>query len=306
MILTVASGKGGTGKTTVATSLALANVDANPRILDCDVEAPNAHLFLKPRIERRQEVLLPVPVVDEEKCTACGRCAEVCLFHAMAVVAGKVLFFPELCHSCGSCVLQCPEKAISETTRALGAIEAGPVGEEIAFAQGILNIGEPMAVPVIHKLQNLDFERETDLVIRDSPPGASCPVVEAMRGADFVLLVTEPTPFGLHDLRQAYALTRVLNIPAGVVINRDGIGDVGVDAFCQESSLPILMRIPLDRQIGEAIAKGHTLVEAFPEYAPRFRQLLKAIHSTIAESVERTGVSLGEAGAESGSKMGER
>jgi MinD superfamily P-loop ATPase len=290
MILTVASGKGGTGKTTVATSLALANADSTPLLLDCDVEAPNAHLFLAPQFESKEQVLLPVPVVDEDRCTACGRCAEVCLFHAMAVVAGKVLFFPELCHSCGSCMLQCPEGAIHETERSLGTIEEGVVDGGMNFAHGILNIGEPMAVPIIHALKGLDRKHKTDLVIRDSPPGASCPVVETMRGSDFILLVTEPTPFGLHDLRQAYKLTRVLGIPSGVVVNRDGVGDAGVDDYCREVDLPILMRIPLDRKIGEAIAQGRTLADAFPDYLPGFRQLLLDIQELIAREGHRPAV----------------
>ena len=281
MILTVASGKGGTGKTTVATSLALAIADISPVLLDCDVEAPNAHIFLQPQFNQRTEIGLPIPEVDEVRCTGCGRCAEVCQYHAIVVMGGKVLVFPELCHGCGSCTLQCPEGAIDEVPNLLGVLEAGPAKDGIYFAQGVLNVGEPMAVPVIRELKQWQPFPEGHTIIRDAPPGNSCPVVETIQGSDFVLLVTEPTPFGLHDLRLAIQLTRELDIPAGVVVNRDGVGDEGVEEYCRKEGIPILMRIPLDQRIGKAVARGEALVEAFPEYLPQFRELYAQIQSLI-------------------------
>ena len=289
MIIAVASGKGGTGKTTVATSLALAISELSPLVLDCDVEAPNAHIFLQPEFDQRREVSLPIPMVDEKRCTGCGRCAEICQYHAIVSVAKKVLVFPQLCHGCGSCALQCPEKAITEAPRVLGVLEAGPAKSGVRFARGVLNVGEPMAVPVIRELKKWQLVQNGDTVIIDASPGTSCPVVESVRGADFVLLITEPTPFGLHDLRLAVTLTRELDLPVGVVINRDGVGNTDVLDYCQKSDLPILMRIPLERSIGEAIARGLTMVEAFPEYIPRFRHLYDQILSSCknrADSIQ--------------------
>jgi MinD superfamily P-loop ATPase len=286
MRIAVASGKGGTGKTTVATSLALSLASDStrppPLFLDCDVEAPNAHLFLRPTFERRQEVGILIPRVDESKCTHCGKCAEVCQYHAIAVLGKKVLVFPQLCHGCGSCALICPEHAISEVPDVMGVLESGTARANIPFARGVMNIGEPMAVPVIRQLKKWIAPQPNQIVIMDAPPGTSCPVVESVRGADFLLLVTEPTPFGLHDLRLAAQIARELNIPAGVVINRDGIGDAGVEDFCAAERLPILLRIPFDRAIAEGIAQGQTLVDLQPEYRARFEGLNTAITSRIA------------------------
>jgi len=320
MIITVASGKGGTGKTTVAVSLALsitadrqdsADQDltdkrsvnpANPLFLDCDVEEPNAALFLRPTIQERREVGQMIPEVDLAKCTYCGRCAEVCQYHAIAVVGEKVLVFPELCHGCGSCSLNCPTEAIHEVLDVIGTIErgwAGPLplpelGEgggrgwvragRVEFAQGTMNVGEPMAVPIIRQLKQWAIPPNPGdrPIVLDASPGTACPVVESMRGADFVLMVTEPTPFGLHDLRLAVEVARdELGLPVGVVINRDGVGDQGVDEYCAAESIPILMRIPLDRRIAEAYSDGGTLVEAMPEYRERFRELYGRIEETL-------------------------
>jgi MinD superfamily P-loop ATPase len=289
MRIVVASGKGGTGKTTVATSLALALDPAHVLFLDCDVEAPNAHLFLHPAFERREKVGILIPQVDESRCTFCGRCAEVCQFHAIAVIGQRTLVFPELCHGCGSCTLNCPEGAIREKLDAMGVLEAGLTPCGIAFARGVLNVGEPMAVSIIRQLKKWrpDGERhprDWEVVIADAPPGTSCPVVEVVRGADFALLVTEPTPFGLHDLRLMVEVVRELNIPAGVVINRDGIGDAGVDRFCDEAGLPVLMRIPLEREIGEAIARGQPLIAVRPEVEERLRGLYRRIRDLVDEA----------------------
>ena len=284
MKIAVASGKGGTGKTTVAVSLALSitsrHSDAKTLFLDCDVEEPNAHLFLRPTIERREEVGIPIPRVDEAKCTHCGRCAEVCQYRAIAVLPQRVLVFPELCHGCGGCALECPEGAIAEVFNPIGVIEEGAAGP-IAFAHGILNVGEPMATPIIRQLKRRakDF---AGTVILDAPPGTACPVVETMRGADFALLVTEPTPFGLHDLRLTVEVARELRVPVGVVVNREGIGDAGVDEYCAAEGIPILMRIPLLRSVAEAYSEGVPLVEALPEYRERFRELYRRIGEEAA------------------------
>lgn len=289
MIVAVASGKGGTGKTTVATSLALSLAadgmtnQGNPLFLDCDVEEPNAALFLKPALDHREEVGILIPEVDYEKCTFCGHCAQVCVWHAIAVVGEKVLIFPELCHGCGSCALNCPEGAIHEVLNITGTLESGWAGS-IGFAQGTLDVGQAMPVPVIRQLKKKHLTRSNDrVVILDSSPGTSCPVVETMRDADFVLMVTEPTPFGLHDLRLAVQVARdELGLLVGVVVNRDGIGDAGVEEYCASEGIPILMRIPLDRHIAEVTSDGQALVEALPLYKAAFRELWHKI-------VEQTG-----------------
>jgi MinD superfamily P-loop ATPase len=287
MRIAVASGKGGTGKTTVATSLALslaADRGASPitsdppLFLDCDVEAPNAHLFLKPVFEERQEVGILIPHVDETRCTHCGKCAEVCQFHAIAVLGEKTLVFPQLCHGCGSCQLICPEGAIAEVLNVTGILERGKTESGIAFARGVMNVGEPMAVPVIRQLKKWAAAQPYQVVILDAPPGTSCPVVETVRGADFLLLVTEPTPFGLHDLKLAAEVAQELGIPAGVIVNRDReVAYRPLEEFCQAIKLPILMRIPFERSIAEGIARGQTLVEIRPETILLFNQLFSQI-----------------------------
>jgi MinD superfamily P-loop ATPase len=278
MRIVVASGKGGTGKTTIATSLALVAAErASVRFMDCDVEAPNAGLFLDPVLATRKEVGILIPKVDENICTYCGKCAEVCQFHAIAVIGKKSLVFPELCHGCGSCTLVCPENAISEHLDVMGVLESGPAANNIDFAQGVMNVGEPMAVPIIRELKKWKSNGNNKIEVRDAPPGASCPVVETIRGADFVLLVTEPTPFGLHDLKQVAEIARELGLPTGVIINRAGIGDNAVQEYCDESGIPILMRIPMDRKIAEGIAQGNALVEIKPELDLAFSEMLGQI-----------------------------
>ncbi|MBN1179923.1 MAG: ATP-binding protein [Anaerolineae bacterium] len=287
MIVTVASGKGGTGKTTVAVSLALSLADDvhAPLFLDCDVEEPNAALFFQPAFQERRDVGQMVPQVDFDLCTYCGRCAEVCQFNAIAVVGKKVMVFPELCHACGSCTLNCPVSAISEVPDIIGTMERGRSGA-VDFAHGTLNVGEPMAVPIIRELKRwvIPADPGDRPVILDASPGAACPVVETMRGADAVLMVTEPTPFGLHDLRVAVTVARdELRLPVGVVVNRDGVGDSGVDDYCAAEGIPILMKIPLDRRIATAYSDGVPLVAALPDYRDAFRDLYAALQRLVRD-----------------------
>jgi MinD superfamily P-loop ATPase len=277
MIISIASGKGGTGKTTVATNLAL-SVESDIQLLDCDVEEPNAHLFIHPTIEEIIRVTTPVPEVNEEKCTLCGKCGEVCQFKAIVVIGETVLPFPELCHSCGGCVEVCPEKAISEVGRELGVIERGH-RNDLEFVHGKLRVGEAMSPPLIRKVRS--FTNPNKLTIIDAPPGTSCPVIAAMKGADFVLMVTEPTPFGLHDLKLAVEAVRILGIPCGLVINRSDIGNDHVKLYAEEMGLPILMEIPFDRKIAEVYSRGELVVEVMPEWKERFSELTHLIEAVV-------------------------
>lgn len=280
MIITIASGKGGTGKTTVATNF-VRSLQAAVLLLDCDVEEPNAHLFLKPTLAASQPVYKPIPEIDAEQCVYCGKCAEICAYNALAVVKEKVLIFPELCHGCGGCTLLCPEGAIREVGKEIGIVEHGFAGH-VEFAQGKIHVGEAMAGPVIRAVKS---QRENhSLVIIDAPPGTSCSVVGTLLGSDFCILVTEPTPFGLHDLRLAVDVVRELQIPCGVIINRSDIGDDGVEAYCHDEDIPILMQIPADRKIAEAYSRGEIMVDVFPEYQEQFQQLLPKITNLITRN----------------------
>jgi MinD superfamily P-loop ATPase len=285
MRIAVASGKGGTGKTTIASSLVLSLADGGsappPIFVDCDVEAPNAHIFLRPRLEKTHPVGIMIPVVDETRCTYCGKCAEVCAYHAIAVLGEKILVFPQLCHGCGSCTALCPEEALSETPGMIGVIERGPALQGIDFLRGVLNIGQPMAVPIIRELQRQIEPLPGQVVILDAPPGTSCPVVATMRGADYLLLVTEPTPFGLHDLKLAAQVAAEIGLLAGVIVNRGDGPFPDLDRFCTSAGLPILMRIPFQRKTAEGIARGKNLVEIHPEYLAAFRILFQQITDSL-------------------------
>jgi len=280
VIISVASGKGGTGKTLVATSLALSLQNRKPvQFLDCDVEEPDAHIFLKPSLNHKQVVSIPIPQVDEKKCTHCGRCAEVCAYNAVAVIKEKVLIFPELCHGCGACSYLCPEGALSEIGKEMGILETGQA-KRIEFIHGKLTVGEAMAVPVIREVKkHINRER---LAIIDVSPGTSCPVVEAVGDSDFCLLVTEPTPFGLNDLTLAVDMLNKLNIPSGVVINRDGVGDSKVEEYCHKEGVPVLLRIPLNIEIAQLYSKGITLVEGMPRWQEAFIKLYDDIEQIVS------------------------
>lgn len=278
MIISVASGKGGTGKTTVSTNLARVLED-NLMLLDCDVEEPNAHLFLNPEFGEAQRVYTEIPKVDQEKCTGCGDCAKVCRFRALTVVGGKVMVFPELCHSCGGCMIACPEKAIDEGQRELGTIEEASLGN-VTFVKGTLRVGEVMAPPLIEKVR--EVSENSELVLIDAPPGTSCPVIAAMQDADFVVLVTEPTPFGLSDLVLAVETVRALDIPFGLVINRAGLGSDEIYDYVEKENIPILMEIPFDFEIARAYSRGTLIVDHLPQYRESFLGLYKKIGELVA------------------------
>lgn len=276
MRIAIASGKGGTGKTTVAVNLALTLSKSGREVVyaDCDVEEPNGHLFLKPEIVKSENVGVLNPQADPDKCDGCGECSKICRFSAIAVVAGKVLTFPELCHGCGGCAIACPHDAITETVRPAGIIETGR-SHGFRYLAGRLNIGEVMPVPLIKEVKQNIGEHVHAII--DSPPGTSCPVIEAVRGSDFVLLVTEPTPFGLHDLKLAVDLVRELKIPHGVLINRAGSGDERVNEYCREENIELIAEIPHSRTAAESYARGELISETLPEFTACFEQLAERL-----------------------------
>jgi len=277
MIISVASGKGGTGKTTVATNLAF-SLDSGVQLLDCDVEEPNAHLFLNPVIEKQDAVFTPVPDIDEQRCTYCKKCAEICRFKAIAVFGETILTFPELCHSCGGGVVVCPEDAVTETGRELGSLESGHANQ-IEFVHGRLRIGEAMSPPLIREVRS--FARPEKITIIDAPPGTSCPVVAATKETDFVLMVTEPTPFGLHDLKLGVEAVKGLGIPCGLVINRSDIGTDDVKKYAEQENIPVLLEIPFDRNIAEIYSKGGLIAEEMPEWKATFLKLFSRIEKVV-------------------------
>lgn len=280
MRIAVASGKGGTGKTTVSTNLAyVASLSGQEVVyLDCDVEEPNGHLFLKPAITDNRPVGARVPQVDPEKCNFCGSCGDICQYSAIVPIGDEVLTFPELCHSCGGCARVCPNDAITEVDRVMGRLEFGQAGG-VQFIQGVLNIGEAMSPPVIREVKAA--APRADLVIVDSPPGTSCPVIESVRGSDYVVLVTESTPFGLHDLNLAVELMGALAIPFGVVINRTDLGDSGVVRYCRENGVPVLAEIRDDRRVAEMYSRGEMVAGTLPYFRATIEELIEKITESV-------------------------
>jgi MinD superfamily P-loop ATPase len=286
MILAVASGKGGTGKTTVSVNLARV-FGAGLQLLDCDVEEPNAHLFLGAVTTASDVVAIPVPEVDGSLCDGCGECGSFCQYNAIVSFGTAPLIFPEMCHGCGGCEKVCPRKAIHEVERRIGVVETAQTGN-ITLIQGRLDVGVAMAPPLIRAVKAR--LRKGVPAILDAPPGTSCPVITTVRDADFVLLVTEPTPFGLHDLRLAVDMVRQLRIPFGVVVNRVGIGDDRVHRYCAAEDIPVVLDIPDDRRIAEAYSRGKIIVEALPEY----NRLFEGLSEMLTEAATKTPPKRGE------------
>jgi MinD superfamily P-loop ATPase len=276
MIIAIASGKGGTGKTTIATNLAssISQTGMNVQYLDCDAEEPNGHIFLKPDIEASEDVTVGVPEVDVELCTGCGKCGRLCQYSAITCIKGNVLVFEELCHSCGGCMAICPEGAIAEKQRKIGVAEFGK-SNGMYFGHGKLNIGAIQTPALIRYVKQKTINE--GLTILDVPPGTSCPVIEAIKESDFVLLVTEPTPFGLNDLELAVGMVRELTLPFAVAINRSDIGDDAVVKYCQKEGIEVLLEIPNDRKVAEAYSRGVMMVDALPQYKGTFLKLYEDI-----------------------------
>lgn len=278
MIVSVASGKGGTGKTTVATNLALSI--GKVQLIDCDVEEPNANVFLKAKLDEKEDIAVDIPEIDEEKCDYCGKCAEFCRYNALAVLPSKVLVFPELCHSCGGCKLVCPRDAISWSKEPIGKIEHGRAGE-MDFYHGLLNVGEMKTISLIKALKKkVDSSMN---VILDAPPGTSCPVIETVSGSDYCILVTEATPFGLHDLKLAVDVIETMGIPFGVIINREGMGDEKVERYCRENGIDVVMKIPHSREIAYLYSKGIPFTDEMPEWREKFRILFHRIKEKVGK-----------------------
>jgi len=276
MIIAVASGKGGTGKTTISTNLAisLAGIGQQVQYLDCDAEEPNGHIFLKPEIEITEDVTVGVPEVNLSKCTGCGKCGKLCQYSAILSLKGNVLVFENLCHSCGGCMAICPEGAITEKHRKIGIAEFGR-SNETYFGHGRLDIGAIQTPAVIRHVKKRIKQDAVNII--DAPPGTSCPVIEAIKGSDFVLIVTEPTPFGLNDLALAVGMVRQLKIPFAVAINRSNIGNDAVVRYCQQENIAVLIQIPNDRKIAESYSRGVMIVEAMPDYKQKFLKLYEDI-----------------------------
>lgn len=289
MKIAIASGKGGTGKTTLSVNLALSLSDV--QLFDCDVEEPNCSLFLNCKPELLQEVSCQVPKINLDKCSFCGQCSEFCRYNALAVLPSDVLVFPSLCHGCGGCTLLCPEGAIQEEPRRIGLLEKASV-QGLEFYRGLLDIGEVLAPSLIKALLTRIEPGKTAII--DSPPGTSCPVIAAVENMDYCILVTESTPFGFHDLKLAIELIRQLKIPFGVVLNRYGLGDASVEEYCLAEGIPVLLKIPNERKIAKLYSEGLSFVEVMPEWKVKFQEMFEAIKAQVEETKRKEPLGLQE------------
>ena len=280
MKIAIASGKGGTGKTTIATNLAcsIARTGKTVQYLDCDVEEPNGHIFLKPDIEETQNITIGVPEVDTEKCNGCGKCGQLCQYSAIICLKDKAMVFDQLCHSCGGCMLVCPTGAVTEKQKEIGFADFG-TANGVKFGQGRLKIGDIHTPQLIKRVKKNSLDE--GVVIIDVPPGTSCPVIEAVKGVDFVLLVTEPTPFGLNDLKLAVSMVRELKLPFAVVINQSDLGNDQVRQYCDGENIQIILEIPNDRRIAEAYSVGKMIVDVLPEYKKDFTDLYESVSQRL-------------------------
>ncbi|MDO8848997.1 MAG: ATP-binding protein [Coriobacteriia bacterium] len=292
LTVAIASGKGGTGKTLVATNLSVvaARAGSPVALVDCDADAPNDALFLAPEAPQVAPAEVPLPVVDQEACVLCGACRESCAYGAIRILGGKVLVFPELCHGCGACVRVCTPHAITEERRRVGEVEWGAAERSLVAPAGLdvvtgrLDVGEVKTPTLVRAARGRAKILNRAVTVLDAPPGVACAAVAAVRDADVLVLVTEPTPFGLHDLELAVELGRDMEVPMGVVINRDGVGGTDIAAYCERESLPLLARIPFDRAVAAIYADGGLVVDEHPEGAAWFGGLWSAVLGLTTES----------------------
>ena len=280
MKIAVLSGKGGTGKTTVATNLAysLYRDGKKVQLLDTDAEEPNSHIFFDVNYTSEESVNILIPKINRNVCTHCGKCAQACEFSAISVSPKHIMVFEYLCHGCGVCSMVCPVNAISEEPKEIGKVRLGQTREGISFGEGILNVGEPSPVRVIRQLKK-HIDQNAEVVVLDSPPGTSCPVVETLQDVDFAVLVTEPTPFGLHDLKLSVKAISDLNIPTGVVLNRYDGSYVEVEKYLKEENIPLMMKIPYDVDIARSYSNGKLFSEIKSEYVAKFNHLFQKIEA---------------------------
>lgn len=278
MKIAIASGKGGTGKSTISVNFAylLSKKYKNIALFDCDVEEPNCHIFLNPKFNYQEKVYVKTPKIDTKKCISCGKCVQICEFNAMTLIKDNVYIFEELCHGCNSCKFICPANAIIEDKRFVGVISAD-INEGLSFIQGETCIGEPISPSVIKKIKKFSGEKNFSIKLYDSPPGTSCPFISTVFGVDYVVLVTEPTPFGLYDLKLAIDVLRKLNISYGVVINKSNNNDIIIESWTKKEKIPIITKIPEDIKIAKLYSKGEILLEKMPELEKYFLPLIKLV-----------------------------
>jgi MinD superfamily P-loop ATPase len=283
MIISVASGKGGTGKTTIAVSMAhYLNKKGTPvSILDCDVEEPNVNLFLKSEIKVHETVYIPIPTLNEKKCNSCGKCEDICRFNAVVLIKGRPMIFNDICHSCGGCKLVCPTGALTEESKEIGTVEEGYL-DNIRYIGGALKIGEAISPQLINSVKKHIIEEEINII--DTPPGTTCPVVESVRESDYLILVTEPTPFGLHDLKLSVGMARELGLTFGVVINKSGLGDNTVSEYCADEGIDIIAEIPNSVELAKKYTSGDFIDYVLEEFSAEIKKIVS--HYKLSGAVQ--------------------